>query len=92
MMIHKFSMFNIPFVPRSQYLFVHPLATKSSMISPLGDYEGTIFTIEFMYILYVPDNVTNWRVFELINRYYIYLLMKKISVTSPLMFMNFKLS
>jgi hypothetical protein len=45
-------------------MLVDSLATTASRISPLEDYEATRFTIELLYKPSIPDNVTNWRVFE----------------------------
>jgi hypothetical protein len=37
---------------------------KTSRISPLEDYEASRFSIELLYKPSIPDNITNWRVFE----------------------------
>jgi hypothetical protein len=45
-------------------VLVDSLATTTSRLSPLEDYEASRFTIELLYKPSVPDNITNWRVFE----------------------------
>jgi hypothetical protein len=63
-LIEKFQAFNITFIPLSKNILVDSLATIASRLSPLKYYEASRFSIELLYNPYVPDNITNWRVFE----------------------------
>jgi len=43
---------------------VDSLATAASRLSPLEDYEASRFTMELLYQPSVPNNISNWKVFE----------------------------
>jgi hypothetical protein len=45
-------------------VLVDSLATTASSLSPLDYYEASKFTIELLYNPFVPENITNWRLFE----------------------------
>ena len=63
-MTNSFSAFNIKYVPRSQNFDADLLAnTASRLIAPEGLSPQT-FSIELMYRPSIPDNVTNWKVFD----------------------------
>ena len=63
-MTNSFSAFNIRFVPRSQNFDADLLAnTASRRITPEG-FSPQTFSIELMYRLSIPDNVTNWKMFD----------------------------
>ena len=40
------------------------LANVASNLCPSDDFSHDIFSIELIYRLSIPDNITNWRVFE----------------------------
>jgi hypothetical protein len=63
-LIDNFLAFNITTIPRAKNILVDSLATTTSILSPLEDYEASRFTIELLYKPSIPDNITNWRVFE----------------------------
>jgi hypothetical protein len=63
-LIEHFEAFNIIVVPRKKNTLVDSLATRSSRISPLEDYEASKFTMELLYKPSVPNNISNWKVFE----------------------------
>jgi ribonuclease HI len=63
-LIENFLAFNITAIPRSKNMLVDSLATTTSRLSPLEDYEASRFSIELLYKPSVPDNIANWRVFE----------------------------
>jgi hypothetical protein len=56
--------FNITVVPKKKNTLVDSLATRSSRISPLEDYEASKFTMELLYKPSVPNNISNWKVLE----------------------------
>ena len=67
-MTNSFSAFNIKSVPRSQNFNTDILAnTASRLILPEGLSPQT-FSIELMYRPSIPDNVTNWKVFDDANK------------------------
>ena len=51
-------------IPREKNSLADSLATDASRISPLEDYEASQFTVEFLYKPSVPNNISNWKVFE----------------------------
>jgi ribonuclease HI len=63
-LIEHFEAFNIIGVPRIQNTLVDSLATTISRLSPLEDYEASKFTMELLYKPSVPNNISNWKVFE----------------------------
>jgi hypothetical protein len=57
--IENFEVFNITVVPRMQNTLADALATTTSRLSPLEDYEASRFTVEFLYKPPVPNNISN---------------------------------
>jgi hypothetical protein len=51
-------------IPRSKNILVVSLATTASRLSPIEDYEASRFTVELIYKPTVPNNFSNWKVFE----------------------------
>jgi hypothetical protein len=50
--------------PETKNILVDSLATAASRLSPLEDYEASRFTVELLYKPSVPNNISNWKVFE----------------------------
>jgi predicted nucleotidyltransferase len=63
-LIENFEAFNITAIPRKKNTLVDSLATAASRLSPLQDYEASKFTVELLYKPSVPNNISNWKVFE----------------------------
>jgi hypothetical protein len=63
-LIEHFEAFNITTIPRTKNILVDSLATAASRLSPLEDYEASRFTVELLYKPSVPNNISNWKVFE----------------------------
>jgi ribonuclease HI len=63
-LIEHFEAFNITMIPRTKNTLVDSLATAASRLSPLEDYEASRFTVELLYKPSVPNNISNWKVFE----------------------------
>jgi ribonuclease HI len=63
-LIEHFEAFNITAIPREKNILVDSLATTASRLSPLEDYEASRFTVELLYKPSVPNNISNWKVFE----------------------------
>jgi hypothetical protein len=63
-LIEHFETFNITMVPRKNNTLVDSLATAASRLSPLEDHEASRFTMELLYKPSVPNNMSNWKVFE----------------------------
>jgi hypothetical protein len=63
-LIEHFEDFNIVVIPRIKNTLVDSFTTAASKMSPLEDYEASRFTMDFLYKLSVPNNISNWRVFE----------------------------
>jgi hypothetical protein len=63
-LIDNFEAFNITNVARMQNNLVDTLATATSILSPLEYYEATRFVVEDLYKPWVPNNISNWKVFE----------------------------
>jgi ribonuclease HI len=63
-LIEHFEAFNITTIPREKNILVDSLATTASRLSPLEDYEASRFTVELLYKPSVPNNISNWKVFE----------------------------
>jgi hypothetical protein len=59
-----FSAFNISFIPRSQNSAAGLLANVASKLLPSEDYNLDRFSVELLFRPSIPDNVTNWRVFN----------------------------
>jgi ribonuclease HI len=62
--IEHFEAFHITTIPRAKNMIVDSLATASSRLSPLHDYEAFRFIVELLYKPYVPNNISNWKIFE----------------------------
>jgi ribonuclease HI len=62
--IEKFEAFNITMIPRTKNILVYSLATDASRLSPLEDYEAYRFIVELFFKPSVPNNISNWKVFE----------------------------
>ena len=62
--IEKFEAFNITVIPRSKNILADSLATVASRLLPLEDYEASGFTVGLLYKPSVPNNISNWKVFE----------------------------
>jgi ribonuclease HI len=63
-LIEHFEDFNITVVPRTNNTLVDSLATAASRLSPLEYYEASRFTMELLYKPSVPNNISNWKIFE----------------------------
>ena len=63
-LIEHFEAFNITAVPMTKNTLADSLATTTSRLSPLEDYEASRFTVELLYKPSIPNNISNWKVFE----------------------------
>eukprot|EP00253_Pinus_taeda_P034734 PITA_34734 len=63
-LISQFLAFNISPIPRSQNAVADLLANVASKLLPSEDYSPDRFSIELIFRPSIPDNVTNWRVFN----------------------------
>jgi hypothetical protein len=63
-LIERFGVFNITAIPREKNTLVNSIATSTSRLSPLEDYEASRFTVELLYKTSVPNNISNWKVLE----------------------------
>jgi hypothetical protein len=63
-LIEHFKSFNIIAIPRVKNILFNSLAITTSRLSPLEDYEDSWFTVELLYKPSVPNNISNWKVFE----------------------------
>jgi hypothetical protein len=63
-LIEHFEAFNITTISRTKNTIVDSLATAASRLSPLEDYEASRFTMELLYKPSMPNNFSNWKVFE----------------------------
>jgi hypothetical protein len=59
-----FESFNITAIPKEKNILFDSLTTAASRLSPLEDYESSWFTMELLYKPSVPNNISNWKVFE----------------------------
>lgn len=59
-----FIAFNISSIPRLQNASVDLLANVASKLIPSEDYSPDRFSIELIFRPSIPDNVTNWRIFN----------------------------
>jgi hypothetical protein len=59
-LLYSFEYFNIESIPHYQNVVADILANATSRYTPLND--G--FSVEIMFRPSIPDNVTNWRVFN----------------------------
>ena len=63
-MTNYFLAFNIKSVPRSQNFDADLLANTASRLIPPEGLSPQTFSIELMYRPSIPDNVTNWKLFD----------------------------
>jgi hypothetical protein len=63
-LINSFDAFNISLVPRSLNFDVDLLANVASRIIHSENLLHDTFSVELLYRPLIPDNVTNWRVFD----------------------------
>jgi hypothetical protein len=63
-LVEHFQVFNITVISRAKNILADSLATTTSRLSPLEDYEASQFTVELLYKLSVPNNISNWKFFE----------------------------
>lgn len=63
-LINIFFVFNIIAIPKFENKEANSLAIISSRLSPLEYYEASKFLVELLYRTSVPNNVTNWNLFE----------------------------
>jgi hypothetical protein len=63
-LIQHFEAFNITVVPKTNNTLIDSLATATLRLSPLEDYEASRFTMELLYKPSIPNNISNWKVFE----------------------------
>jgi hypothetical protein len=56
-LINSFDAFNITSIPHSQNVVVDTLVNASSRFTPLNN----DFSVEILFRISIPDNVTNWR-------------------------------
>jgi hypothetical protein len=63
-MIKYFSTFNISSVPRSLNYDFYFFANVASRLIPLDGLMPGTFSVEILYKPSIPDNITNWRVFD----------------------------
>eukprot|EP00253_Pinus_taeda_P004312 PITA_04312 len=63
-LISNFLAFNISPIPRSQNAAADLLANVASKLLPSEDYKPDRFSVELIFRPSIPDNVTNWRVFN----------------------------
>jgi hypothetical protein len=62
--MEHFEAFNVIAIPREKNIIVDSLDTTALRLSPLEDYEASRFTMELLYEPSVPNNISNWKVFE----------------------------
>jgi hypothetical protein len=62
--MHKFSAFNINSIPRLNSFEVDLLANVASKIFPIEGLSPNAFSIELLFKPSIPENITNWRVFD----------------------------
>jgi hypothetical protein len=63
-LIKNFDAFNISHIPHSLNYDADILANVASKLIPSEGLMCDTFSVEFLYRPSVPDNITNWRVFE----------------------------
>jgi hypothetical protein len=63
-LIEHFEAFNITMLPRTKNTLADSLATTTSRLSPIEDYESSWFIVELHYKPSMPINISNWKVFE----------------------------
>ena len=62
--MNKFESFNIKSIPRTLNSEADMLANATSNLFPSDDFSHDKFSVELIYRSLIPDNITNWRVFE----------------------------
>ena len=62
--MNKFEAFNIRSIPQSLNSEANLLANAVSNICRSNDFSHEKFSVELIYRSSIPDNITNWRVFE----------------------------
>jgi ribonuclease HI len=63
-LINKFSAFNINSIPRSNKTEADLPANVASKLLPAEGLSPNAFSVELLFRPFVPDNITNWRVFD----------------------------
>jgi ribonuclease HI len=63
-LINKFSAFNINSIPRSSNAEADLLANVASKLLPADGLSPNAFSVELLFRPSIPDNITNWRVFD----------------------------
>jgi ribonuclease HI len=63
-LINKFSTFNINSIPRSSNTEADLLANVASKLLPADGLSPSAFSVELLFQPSIPDNITNWRVFD----------------------------
>jgi hypothetical protein len=63
-LINKFSAFNINSIPRSSNVEADLLANVASKLLPADGLSPKAFSVELLFRPSIPDNITNWRVFN----------------------------
>jgi ribonuclease HI len=63
-LINKFSAFNINSIPRLNNAEADLLANVASKLLPAEGLSPNAFSVELLFRPSVPDNITNWRVFD----------------------------
>ena len=63
-MTSSFSTFNIRSIPRSQNFDIDLLANTASRLTPPEGLSPQTFSIKLMYRPSIPNNVSNWKVFD----------------------------
>ena len=67
-LMNKFEAFNIKSIPRTLNHEADMLANAASNLFPSDDFSHEKFSVELIYRPSVPDNITNWRVFKMMNK------------------------
>ena len=62
--MNKFEALNIKYMPRTLNYEANMLANATSNLFPSDDFSHNKFSVELIYRPSIPDNITNWRVFE----------------------------
>jgi hypothetical protein len=62
--MNKIEAFNIKSIPHSDNSKYDTLANAASKLSPSDDFTHNKFSIELIYEPSIPDNITNWIIFN----------------------------
>ena len=62
--MNKFKYFNSTSLPCSLKIEANMLANVASNLCPSDDFSHDKLSVELIYKSWIPDNITNWRVFE----------------------------